>query len=381
MRAKACSRQITLPRTPAQTATAKSADQQSTPADPPPQQTGQGVNQPSNNPGPNGGDHSTNQAPSDTGANRNNQRPNQGSSDPGPDRNDQKASGQNDESNKASNIPSKPSSKVHQSPSSEQPSPGSLPQPSNQSQRAQPGNSGNAGIPDVGTGQQSPQQQGQNDASAQSGSSNGVSGQDSDGHAAGGASPSPSPGEQNSLAGGTNPKETYKLPAPPAPVPAVSVAGYALKPVAYGVVIVSDTSTRGGSAVNIAGTPVFLDSNNQVHIGNNAYNIPVVPAAPTTTLPNGVPAVILPNAVSIHGTTLTMGGPAATVSGNVVSFGPANDLVYAQAATRPSNGGFGSVPTLVTTIDGQAITADSAKAMLPSTTLTPGGPAATAGSV
>ncbi|KAK4694354.1 hypothetical protein P7C71_g3220, partial [Lecanoromycetidae sp. Uapishka_2] len=130
--------------------------------------------------------------------------------------------------------------------------------------------------------------------------------------------------------------QIYHIPSA-TPTPATTIAGHAITPIANGVIFNGDTITAGASAVSVSGFPISVGLSGQINIDSTPYQLPSANPSPTTTLPNGAAAVILSHAISIHGTTLSAGASAATISGTVVSLDMSNNLIYgATAVTLPS---------------------------------------------
>lgn len=126
-------------------------------------------------------------------------------------------------------------------------------------------------------------------------------------------------------------KQIYHLPSPK-PAPATNVAGHSVVPVAYGAVVNGHTIAAGANPITISGVPIHVDSSNSIHVAGIPYRLPTVKPAMSTTLPNGAAAVMLPSAVSIHGTTLSVGASAALISGTAVSLDSSSNLIYEPTA-------------------------------------------------
>jgi hypothetical protein len=142
--------------------------------------------------------------------------------------------------------------------------------------------------------------------------------------------------------------QVYQMPSA-TPAPATTIAGQAITPVVNGAVLNGATIAVGSSAVLVSGIPVSVDLSSHIKFGSSIYQLPSANPVPTTTIPNGATAIILPHAVSIHGTTLSAGGPAATNSGTRVSLDTSNNLIYgATAVVLPSTTPLPSTPSLAT---------------------------------
>lgn len=148
-----------------------------------------------------------------------------------------------------------------------------------------------------------------------------------------------------------------------------------------GISIASTTLTAGASAITFSGTPISVGSSNLI-IGFStvplaaAFQPQVAPNAaayqPTTI--NGQKAQLLPNGVSIAGSTLTPGAPAITISGTPISIG-SSGLVIGTGTPIPLTNAFPS--QIITTLANQAMTILPNAVEIAGTTLTPGAPALT----
>ncbi len=173
--------------------------------------------------------------------------------------------------------------------------------------------------------------------------------------------------------------QIYQFPSAQ-PASATSIAGHTVSPLANGAVVNSKTITAGASAATVSGTPVLVDSSHQIHFGDSSYQLPTPGPPSSTSLLNGAPAVILPNAVSVHGTTLSAGSPTATILGTVISLDSSNNLIYgATAVAFPSmirSSPIDSGPSIgqVTTINAHPIVPLTQGISIAGTTLTPGAP-------
>lgn len=146
-----------------------------------------------------------------------------------------------------------------------------------------------------------------------------------------------------------------------------------------GISIAGTTLTAGVSAITISGTPVSVGSSNLI-IGSStvalaaAFQPPITPTTalyqPTTI--NGQEAQLLPNGLSIAGSTLTPGAPAITISGTPLSVG-SSGLVLGTGNPIPLPS---TIPQqIITTLANQAITIFPTAAVIAGATLTPGAPA------
>lgn len=166
------------------------------------------------------------------------------------------------------------------------------------------------------------------------------------------------------------------LPTPTQQSPTM-IAGQTVVPMTNGVLI-QGTPVTGTSPVAISGTTVSVDKSH-LYIGSTSYPLPSANPAPVATLANGATALPLSNAVSIYGTTLTVGAPAATIAGTAVSLDSSNNLIFdGTAQALPSF----PQPTLkidqVTTINSVAFQLLPTGISVAGTTLTLGAPPMTA---
>ena len=154
-----------------------------------------------------------------------------------------------------------------------------------------------------------------------------------------------------------------------------TIAGQAVVPIANGV-LVQGIPVTGASPVIISGTTFSVDDS-RLYLGSKSYKLPTANAA-KVTLVNGVVALPISNAVSIYGTTLTVGAPAATLSGTTVSLDSASNLIFnGTAQALPSSPQTTSELGQVTTINDMAVRLLPSGISVAGTTLTPGAPAIT----
>lgn len=164
------------------------------------------------------------------------------------------------------------------------------------------------------------------------------------------------------------------------PAPTTVIAGHVVSPVANGAVINGNTITKGAAAVTVSGTPVSVDSSNQIHIDNSPYQLPATNPAPTITLPNGAAAAVASNGVSVHGTTITAGASAVTISGTPVSLDFSQNLIYGGTAVGLASYTASLANPVfavgqVTTVNNQPVVQLTNGVSIAGTTLTPGAPA------
>ena len=155
------------------------------------------------------------------------------------------------------------------------------------------------------------------------------------------------------------------------------IGGQTVVPIANGVLI-QGTSVTSTSSVVIFGTTVSVDKSH-LYIGSKSYLLPTTYPRPVTTLVNGAVALPMSNAVSIYGTTLTAGAPAATISGAAVSLDSSSNLIFdGTIQVLPSF----SQPTpktdQFTKVNSVPIQLLPTGISVAGTTLTPGGPPITA---
>lgn len=158
---------------------------------------------------------------------------------------------------------------------------------------------------------------------------------------------------------------------------ATMIAGQTVIPIANGVSI-HGTSITGTNTAIISGTAVSVHDSH-LYFGSKSYPLPTANPASATTLANGVVALPISNAVSIYGTTLTAGAPAATFSGTAVFLDVSNNLVFdGTGQALPHFPQTESQSGQVTTIDSVTLELLSSGISVAGTTLTPGAPAITA---
>lgn len=122
---------------------------------------------------------------------------------------------------------------------------------------------------------------------------------------------------------------TFSLTNPPA-IPVLAVAGQTFTPNPSAFSIASATISAGGPAVTISGTVVSLGQHGALKISSSTIDLPTTPS---NILPSKVYTVAgqvftpNPSAFSIAGTTISAGGPAATVGETVIRLEPSGTLV------------------------------------------------------
>ena len=126
---------------------------------------------------------------------------------------------------------------------------------------------------------------------------------------------------------------TVSLTNPPA-TPVLAVAGQTFTPNPLAFSVAGTTISADGPAVTISGTVISLGQHGALKIGSSTINLPI----PSNIFPNKVYTVAgqiftpNPSVFSIAGTTISAGGPAATVGGTVISFDLSDTLVIGSSA-------------------------------------------------
>lgn len=170
--------------------------------------------------------------------------------------------------------------------------------------------------------------------------------------------------------------QIFHLLAPTGQAP-MTIAGQTIIPIANSVSI-QRTFVTGTSPVIFSGTTVPVGKSH-LYIGSKSYLLPTANPGLVTTLVNGAVAIPLPGAVSIHGTTLTAGAPAATISGTAVSLDSSSNLIFdGTAKALPSFSQMTSLRAQTTTINNIAVALLSNGIFVAGTTLTPEAPHITA---
>ena len=163
----------------------------------------------------------------------------------------------------------------------------------------------------------------------------------------------------------------------PAPDNPIVIAGHKIMPLADAVAIDGMTLHAGDFPRTISGTPISLASNHNLVIDPTVRALPTPPPPAVGILFEGkAPTIefkVLSNGISIAGTTLTPGGPAATVSGTTITLDKTALVIDSSTIwiSLPSPTSF------TTTIGGHVITAAASSVILQGTSLEPGGPGVT----
>ena len=169
------------------------------------------------------------------------------------------------------------------------------------------------------------------------------------------------------------------LPPPTTDNPTL-IAGHKVTPLVGAVAIDGETLRAGESPRTIAGTLMSLGSNDYLAINPTVQALPTSPPQAVGNLVDGQTNKIdgqafevLSNGISIGGTTLTPGGPAAIVSGTRISLG--STALVIDRSTIPVSPA--SPSPFTTVIGGQVITAAPSSIILQGTSLEPGAPGMT----
>ena len=162
-------------------------------------------------------------------------------------------------------------------------------------------------------------------------------------------------------------------PVPLKPGQATSLNGHIVQPLTEGVSIAGLTLTPGASPITISGTPISLGASSLI-IGSSSFAVslprPSWTPGQVTNINGQIIQPLTNGGISIDGTTLTPNAPPITVSGTSISLG--SSALVIGSSTIPLDS---EIPEhLVTTVAGQAITADPTAVEVGSLTLTPGGP-------
>jgi len=158
-----------------------------------------------------------------------------------------------------------------------------------------------------------------------------------------------------------------------------SVGGQQVQAAPHGGIVIGGSTLSPNAQTIISGTPVSVGSSNFV-IGSSTYALPTSPSAvpiPPPTIAGQQIQTGFNGAIIVGGsTTLSANGPAATISGTVISVLPsgAGVLVGSSTITLPT----GTTPQSVFTLAGQTFTANpTGFAIGSATSLAPGGSAFT----
>ena len=200
----------------------------------------------------------------------------------------------------------------------------------------------------------------------------------------------PTPNEQdpqsgNSLGGlivgGLNggPPQPGNPPDQPTTDPAtLTVGGQVITANPSNVIVAGSTLTPGSNAITVSGTSLSLDNAGNLIVNGNSVPIPYAPlhVSPPVFTVGGQSLTALPNGFAVAGSSVVPGGPPVVLSGTPIALDYSGVLTIGSSSTLLPNGP--AVPTAdVYTVGGQIITANPTGFAVGSTTLSPGGSAAT----
>ena len=139
---------------------------------------------------------------------------------------------------------------------------------------------------------------------------------------------------------------TVSLTNPPAS-PVLAVAGQTFTPNPSAFSIAGTTISADGPAVTVSGTIISLGQHGALKIGSSTINLPTLSNVFPSEVYTVAGQVFTPNpsAFSIAGTTISAGGPAATVNGTVISLDPSGTLVI----------GSSTIPLLPQTVSSSSV--------------------------
>lgn len=162
---------------------------------------------------------------------------------------------------------------------------------------------------------------------------------------------------------------TIPLPTSPSSASVFTVAGqtFTANPTGF-VVSPGTTIIPGGSPITLSGSVLSLAPSGKLIIGSKTIQLPASPTQVLFTIA-GQTYTANPTAISISpGTTLSLSGPALTISGTRISLGPSGQLVIGTSTLH--------VPE-VFTVGGETFTANPTAFPIAGTTLIEGGSAIT----
>ena len=163
--------------------------------------------------------------------------------------------------------------------------------------------------------------------------------------------------------------------------PVLTVAGQTFTPNPSAFSIAGTVVSAGGPAVTIGGTAINLDPSGVLAVGGSTISLQTpssTPLAEEAFIVAGQTFTPNPSAFSIAGTTISVDGPAVTISGTIISLGQHGALKIGSSTINlptPSN----IFPSKVYTVAGQVFTPNPSAFSIAGTTISAGGPAATAG--
>ena len=168
-----------------------------------------------------------------------------------------------------------------------------------------------------------------------------------------------------------------KLPAPTSSPQTFTVGGHTFTADSTGFELAGSTLLPGGAAITLSGTPVSLAPSGVLIIGSSSIDLPPKSLASNVFTAGGLTFTAESPAVVVEGTTLVPGGPAATVSGTLISLKAGKDsgvlIVGTSTISLPAHT---SAPNNILTAGGLTFTSESSAIIVDGTTLLPGGPGA-----
>ncbi|MCJ1246476.1 hypothetical protein MMC30_003684 [Trapelia coarctata] len=171
--------------------------------------------------------------------------------------------------------------------------------------------------------------------------------------------------------------KTVALPIAPQP-PLPTLAGQPIQTAPNGAVVVGgNTVIPGGAPITVGGTTFSVPVNGGgIIVNGNTMTVPPAPAA-SAPIVGGHQVQAGPNGAVVIGTNVIFaGGPAATISGTVISALPGGSSVIVNGNTLPLAGPSAATPPPV--VAGQTVqTGPNGAVVIGGTTLSAGGPAAT----
>ena len=137
---------------------------------------------------------------------------------------------------------------------------------------------------------------------------------------------------------------------PVASLIATAIANHVITPVSNGVAIQGFTLNNGGPAKVVASTTFSLDTLGNMFVNGHSYHIHNESPVPTTI--NGEAVMPLPTGISIHSATLTLNAPALVISGTSYSLDSSSNLHFGRSSDVSSVKIVDVDPTQVNTIAG-----------------------------
>ncbi len=160
------------------------------------------------------------------------------------------------------------------------------------------------------------------------------------------------------------------------PGQAATINGHIVQPLRHAISIAGTTLSLGAPPITVSSTPIMLDPNALVVDSISVQiRLPLLSLiVGQITTPNGEIIQQLPTGISVAGTTLTPGAPPIKVSGTLISLGSAAVIIGSSSIPI-------ALPRLpwspgpITNIDSEVVSPLSNGISVAGTTLTPGGPA------